>query len=298
MIKGCWSTNTRNMLLPTLIALGAVSSASAGETITYFHNDILGSPVVATDINGLVAWKEHYRPYGDRIIDATESANNALWYTGKSHDEETGLTYMGARYYDPVSGRFMGIDPAPIDLRNTHSFNRYTYANNNPLKYTDPTGKYAQVAWCVGGPAGCAAALAAIGASVYFSTPTGQKQLASMSAGFSKYFSDSEESEDAGPEDAIDKPHGDDIKFDDKIRAQLEPRGWTEESVRELTETDPSGTSVDHTTGEPRPATVYGEPQGGHVIVNDETGQVVQVSDRFDPDWRPDRRIKWKENPR
>ena len=46
--------------------------------------------------------------------------------------------YMQARYYDPVIGRFYSNDP--IGFRDVHSFNRYAYANNNPYKYTDPTG--------------------------------------------------------------------------------------------------------------------------------------------------------------
>ncbi|RDV25095.1 RHS repeat-associated core domain-containing protein [Alteromonas aestuariivivens] len=47
--------------------------------------------------------------------------------------------YMQARYYDPVIGRFYSNDP--IGFRDVHSFNRYAYANNNPYRYTDPTGR-------------------------------------------------------------------------------------------------------------------------------------------------------------
>ncbi|WP_255418898.1 RHS repeat-associated core domain-containing protein [Paraglaciecola sp. MB-3u-78] len=50
-----------------------------------------------------------------------------------------GLTYMQARYYDPVIGRFYSNDP--IGFRDVHSFNRYAYANNNPYKYIDPDGR-------------------------------------------------------------------------------------------------------------------------------------------------------------
>ena len=45
---------------------------------------------------------------------------------------------MQARYYDPVIGRFYSNDP--LGFRDIHSFNRYAYANNNPYRYTDPTG--------------------------------------------------------------------------------------------------------------------------------------------------------------
>ena len=55
--------------------------------------------------------------------------------------------YMQARYYDPVIGRFYSNDPVDavghIGKGNpVHGFNRYTYANNNPYKYTDPNGEF------------------------------------------------------------------------------------------------------------------------------------------------------------
>jgi RHS repeat-associated protein len=53
--------------------------------------------------------------------------------------------YMQARYYDPVIGRFYSNDPmsaiAHLSKGNMHGFGRYTYANNNPYKYTDPDGR-------------------------------------------------------------------------------------------------------------------------------------------------------------
>ena len=64
-------------------------------------------------------------------------------YTGKPHDDVTGLTYMGARYYDPEVGRFMGMDPVGYQEDNPVSYNRYAYANNNPYKFVDPDGRAA-----------------------------------------------------------------------------------------------------------------------------------------------------------
>lgn len=115
-------------------------SVIASETITYFHNDVSGSPMLATDASGNVVWKENYRPYGERINNEAASSNNKLWFAGKPFESTSGLSYMGARYYDPVLGRFMGVDPASVDPSNVHSFNRYAYANNNPYKYVDPDG--------------------------------------------------------------------------------------------------------------------------------------------------------------
>ena len=114
----------------------------AGPAITYFHNDVSGTPMLATNASGNVVWKETYQPYGNRINNqAAATSNNKLWFTGKPHDANTGLSYMGARYYDPVIGRFMGVDPVDFQEENIHSFNRYAYANNNPYKFVDPDGR-------------------------------------------------------------------------------------------------------------------------------------------------------------
>lgn len=58
---------------------------------------------------------------------------------------------MGARYYDPVLGRFMGVDPVDFQEDNIHSFNRYAYANNNPYKYIDLDGRHPVIAAIVEG---------------------------------------------------------------------------------------------------------------------------------------------------
>ncbi|MCW5259119.1 hypothetical protein D5045_02085 [Verminephrobacter eiseniae] len=125
--------------------LGA--SAMAQTTITYFHNDIAGTPMMATNASGAVIWKESYLPYGQRQQLPNASAGNKLWFTGKPYDANTGLSYMGARYYMPLTGRFAGMDPKDLVPEQPHSFNRYAYANNNPNKYVDPDGKIAETVW-------------------------------------------------------------------------------------------------------------------------------------------------------
>jgi RHS repeat-associated protein len=61
-------------------------------------------------------------------------------FTGQRLDDSTGLYYYGARYYDAVIGRFVQADTIVPNPGNPQSLNRYSYVNNNPLKYTDPTG--------------------------------------------------------------------------------------------------------------------------------------------------------------
>jgi RHS repeat-associated protein len=136
----------RNSLSRLLIVSCLLTATTVGhaaiEQITCCHLDALGSPVAASDATGnYYLWKETYQPYGERIQKQPASANNNRWYTGKPLDEETGLSYFGARYYDPVIGRFMGVDPKEFAEGNPHSFNRYNYANNNPYRYVDPDGQ-------------------------------------------------------------------------------------------------------------------------------------------------------------
>jgi RHS repeat-associated protein len=119
----------------------ALPTTHAAERITYYHTDVLGSPVAATDEQGNVVWRETYEPYGDRIKKEPASSTNDRWHTGHVLDAETGLQYAGARYYDPVIGKFMGSDSKGFSQGNPHSFNRYAYGNNNPYAYIDPDGR-------------------------------------------------------------------------------------------------------------------------------------------------------------
>ena len=138
----------RNFILRSLVLsvlLSCFSFASHAETfVTYYHNDLQGSPVATSDENGAELWRENYKPYGETLTSSNN--DNKIGYAGHNADKPTGLIYMQARYYDPIVGRFMGVDPVGFSERNIHSFNRFAYANNNPYKYVDPNGKYADLA--------------------------------------------------------------------------------------------------------------------------------------------------------
>ncbi len=139
------SVNTDSIAL-ALVVIGAVFAPvalAATSTITYYHNDITGSPVAATNAAKQVVWRESYRPYGERTQLEGASVSNEIWFTSRKEDPRTELVYMGARWYDARTGRFMATDPVRFDQRNAQSFNRYAYANNNPYKYRDPDGRTA-----------------------------------------------------------------------------------------------------------------------------------------------------------
>ncbi len=125
-----------------LISLLAHSPyAFSTDIVTHIHTDVLGSPIAATAADGSLVWRETFKPYGEKMENALSSDENDVWYTSRPFDEEIGLSFNGARDYDPVIGRFYGIDPVSFQEDNFHSFNRYTYANNNPYFYVDRTGE-------------------------------------------------------------------------------------------------------------------------------------------------------------
>jgi RHS repeat-associated protein len=64
-----------------------------------------------------------------------------IGFTGHVNAADIGLVYMQQRYYDPVAGRFLSIDPVTTDANTGGSFNRYVYASNSPYKYIDPDGR-------------------------------------------------------------------------------------------------------------------------------------------------------------
>jgi RHS repeat-associated protein len=132
----------KQIFLITVISLTTIISIESvhAEDITYYHNDVSGTPLLSTNSSGEVLWKENYRPYGDKLNNQAESQANQIGFHGKPYDNEIGLSYMQARYYNPTLGRFMGVDPVDYQEDNLHSFNRYAYANNNPYKYIDPNG--------------------------------------------------------------------------------------------------------------------------------------------------------------
>ena len=121
-----------------------VASVSGAQTL-YYHDDHLGGTNVLTDGTGALKEVIEYEPFGteSRHDRYGSSAEVALYYfTGQRKDDETGLYFYNARYYDPVLGRFIQADTIVQSPSNPQTLNRYTYCNNNPVNYTDPDGHF------------------------------------------------------------------------------------------------------------------------------------------------------------
>ena len=95
-----------------------------------------------TDAAGAVVNSYDYDGYGNRQ-NVVEADANPYAFTGREYDSESGLYYYRARYYDPVTGRFLQEDPIGFAGRD---LNLYRYVFNNPVNLVDPFGLQTQTA--------------------------------------------------------------------------------------------------------------------------------------------------------
>lgn len=117
-----------------------VARQEAGKTY-YYHPDSLGSTNIVTDEYGNVVEKTEYEPFGKVLT----GGSDRYGFTGQELDK-TGLMYYNARYYSPSLMKFTQPDTIIQDVYDPQSLNRYAYARNNPIKYTDPSGHFAFLA--------------------------------------------------------------------------------------------------------------------------------------------------------
>ena len=107
--------------------------------IFYFHTDHLGITSYITDAKANVAQFDAYLPYGELLVDEHSSSEEMPYkFNSKELDEEMGLYYYGARYMNPRTSLWYGVDPLTEMYPSVGSF---CYSNNNPIVNIDPTGK-------------------------------------------------------------------------------------------------------------------------------------------------------------
>jgi RHS repeat-associated protein len=123
----------------------------------HFHLDHLGTPRLVTNADGDRISAHAYLPFGAEATSILQERargferEEPIRFTGHERDglastsTETAayLDYMHARFYNPKWGRFLSVDPGKDwDPKRPQSWNMYTYVQNNPVRFTDPTGKY------------------------------------------------------------------------------------------------------------------------------------------------------------
>ena len=119
-----------------------VASETNGK-LMYYHPDHLGGTNVLTDSTGSKKELIEYEPFGSYAKHEKYGSTEEVayyYFTGKPLDDESGLFYFGARYYDPSLGRFITADAVVQDPYNPQTLNRYSYTSNNPINRIDPDG--------------------------------------------------------------------------------------------------------------------------------------------------------------
>src|SRR6185437_2095275 len=96
--------------------------------------DALGSTIALTDANGTTQTQYSYDPFGSTSTSGAASTNS-YQFTGREFDV-AGLYYYRARYYSPVTGRFISEDPLGLAA----GINEYSYADGDPNLFRDPRG--------------------------------------------------------------------------------------------------------------------------------------------------------------
>ena len=105
----------------------------------YYHPDHLCSSSYITNLDGEVAQHIEYVPFGEVFIEERNNTwNTPYLFNAKEFDEETGMYYYGARYYEPRLGLWMSANPLEEDYPNLSA---YGYCHNNPIILYDPDGK-------------------------------------------------------------------------------------------------------------------------------------------------------------
>ncbi len=136
---------------------GKIMARREGSDPTVFiTTDHLGSVSLATDTNAQTIGQRNYEPFGATFL-SDGTYETRLGFNGKRKDSQ-GVYDYGARSYNPEVARFLQPDTLIADIGDPQTINRYAYTLNNPLKYTDPTGKCSapsgieagQVGICIG----------------------------------------------------------------------------------------------------------------------------------------------------
>ena len=111
----------------------------------FYHPDHLGSSSFITNLDGEVVQHIEYVPFGEVFIEERNSVwNTPYLFNAKEFDEETGLYYYGARYYEPRLSLWMSTDPLQEDFPN---YTSYMYTYNNPIKFVDYDGQSGEVVY-------------------------------------------------------------------------------------------------------------------------------------------------------
>ncbi len=272
--------------------------------VTYLHHDQQGSTRLLTSGSGEVVGKCSYAAYGSS--NCAGSVTTPLLYDSQYTNADTGLIYLRARSYDPSTGQFLSRDPWDAA---THE--PYAYVWDNPLNSEDRSGAFggAELAGTAGASdttcAGtwevpfldvvtCGAAVVTTSAAAAYGAYEGGKAIVHSveSNGAAEESTPGGEAQECAPTGVTGSSEAGQpgVSVSDHVAGQAERRGWTDEAINDTIQ-NPAAThdvwDYNPGGGSREPATAYEDADGDYVVVNDVDDQVIQVSDKNDPGWKP-----------
>jgi RHS repeat-associated protein len=141
---------TKHIFVNDLNIATIVGSGEDAKVYTNLADHLGGTNVVLDQDNEVVETTDYYSFGKMRLDNRTGDYSEQRKYIGQEFDQDTGLNYLNARYYNADMARFMSQDPVALTtpeqlLSDPQQLNFYSYARNNPIVYSDPNGKYAEL---------------------------------------------------------------------------------------------------------------------------------------------------------
>ena len=116
-------------------------SQNRSGTDSYYHYDGIGSTRALTDDLGAETDTYNYEAFGT-LLNKTGNTDNNYLFTGEQYDPNLGFYYLRARWMNPEIGRFVTTDLWEGVQNDPVTMHKYLYANANPVKYVDPSGRF------------------------------------------------------------------------------------------------------------------------------------------------------------
>lgn len=132
---------TIESIYPDLSLQSSYKTTSTARVIYWYHPDYIGNVDLVTDMSGQAYEFFLYNPWGENLYEWNSGTNtwtSPYRFNGKELDQETGLTYYGARYYDKQLSMWLSVDPLAHEYWNLSPFN---FVANNPILLVDPNGE-------------------------------------------------------------------------------------------------------------------------------------------------------------
>ena len=283
----------------------------AGRPVQLIHNGVIYNYVlnlqgdvhqIRRASDGIIVAVYDYNAWGEVLFSSGWMAqHNPLRYRGKYFDNSTGLYYLQSRFYDPVVGRFINWDAMwvlGVEQGNLLQFNLFTYCLNNPANFEDPDGYLAQAIFKFVKKVMQAAARSATTRAGTTSAARAGTTTSAARAGTTTSAARAGTTTSAARAGmATTTPvrvSGSQVVFGSQakpaatIQTQMSNRGWTEATVRQTVHNPHiMRPATNRTTTPSTPATAFFNRDGSHVIIDNHTRAVIQVSDRTRA-WVPD----------